>query len=199
MAQVVDYGSDLWKLSSWVDFDDGVVRRYLISSHAPTRFRRTSGLQEAAAAMWGLDDAAWGSLTLRLDQVLKTGDFHFVVAAQRFTDQMRDTVEYLNETCRYGQYFLVELVRLDGNEQIAYAAQVVHGPALRSSSRTPASRANETDFLAAIGDPSYHQAMQQLFATVASCDEPSYSITASTGSTAPARCRRGPRATWPSG
>lgn len=29
VAQVIDYGSDLWRLADWEEFDDGVVHRYL--------------------------------------------------------------------------------------------------------------------------------------------------------------------------
>ncbi len=164
LAQVIDYGSDLWKLSGWTEFDKGVVHRYLKGKHVyPTKYAAAADLREAAVLAWELDDEEWDSLVLRLGKVLATGDFYFVVAAQRFTDQMKDSVRYLNAMTHYGKYFLVELVRLDGKNQKAYAAQVVEKPTARSE---PASRANEDDFLAAIGDTNYREAMRELFYTV---------------------------------
>lgn len=168
LAQVIDYGSDLWKLSGWSEFDEGVVHRYLAGKYVDSKFKAAGSLREAAALAWDLEESEWGSLVLRLDQVLTTGDFHFVVAAQRFTEQMNDSTRYLNETTKYGKYFLVEVIRLDGETQRAYAAQVVQKPARRSgNSGGVASKATEADFLAAIGAPAYREAMSELFSTVA--------------------------------
>lgn len=167
LAQVIDYGSDLWKLNGWSEFDQGVVHRYLAGNYVDPAFKTASGLRDAAVLAWGLDDEGWDALVLRLDRVLSTGDFHFVVAAQRFTEQMKDSTRYLNETTRYGKYFLVELIRLDGKTQKAYAAQVVQKPAARSGGAGgTASKATEVDFLAAIGDAAYRDAMSELFSTV---------------------------------
>jgi hypothetical protein len=166
LAQVIDYGSDLWKLNGWSEFDEGVVHRFLAGRYVDPGSKSTDGLRDAARRAWGLDDQGWEALALRLDQVLDTGDFHFVVAAQRFTEQMKDSVRYLNGTTRYGKYFLIELIRLDGTSQKAYAAQVVEKPSARSAGTATAARATEADFLAAIGDPDYREAMSQLFSTV---------------------------------
>jgi hypothetical protein len=166
LAQVIDYGSDLWKLNGWSEFDEGVVHRHLASKHVDPKFAQAATLRRAAELAWGLSDEDWDALAARLDRVLSTGDFVFVVAAQRFTDAMRDSVRYLNETIRYGKYFLVELVRLDGANRKGYAAQVVEKPATRSTATGTASKANETDFLTAIPDPAYREAVSELFSTV---------------------------------
>lgn len=165
LAQVIDYGSDLWKLSGWTEFDEGVVHRYLTSNHVDPAYKNLAGLRAAATKAWDVDDDAWAALTLRLDRVLDTGDFTFVVAAQRFTDQMHDSARYLNETTRQGRYFLVEIIRLDSADQTAYAAQVVARPSARSASGGPVSKATESEFLAAIGEPAYREAMSELFST----------------------------------
>lgn len=166
LAQVIDYGSDLWKLTGWSEFDEGVVHRHLTSKHVDPALKGASGLRDAAVKAWDLDDDEWAALTLRLDRVLSTGDFVFVVAAQRFTDQMHDSVSYLNETTRHGRYFLVEIIRLDSADQTAYAAQVVARPSARSASGGSVSKATESEFLAAIGEPAYREAMSELFSTV---------------------------------
>lgn len=133
LAQVIDYGSDLWGMFA-AKFDEGVVHRYLTGRHVEQAVKGTASLRQAADHMWGLDEESWDVLAARLEQVLSTGDFHFVVAAQRFTEAMKDAVRYLNEATRVGRYFLVEVVRLDGGGRTAYAAQVVEQPQSRSGS-----------------------------------------------------------------
>ena len=167
LAQVVDYGADLWRLSGWNEFDQGVVHRHLNGPRVDGAYKGCHDLREAAEKAWALDDQGWEVLIGRLDKVLTTGDFHFVVVAQRFTEVMKGTVDYLNEATRVGRYFLIELIRLDGPGQRAYAAQVVQKPASRSSSGGgAASQASEDDFLARIDDPGYREAMSELFASV---------------------------------
>jgi hypothetical protein len=166
LAQVIDYGSDLWKLSGWKEFDEGVVHRYLSGNHVDPAFKSAKSLREAAVQAWSLDSQEWEALTLRLDMVLATGDFYFVVAAQRFTGQMKDSADFLNATTRYGSYFLIEIIRLDSHDKKAYAAQVVQKPSARSAPDKTVSKATETDFLAAIADVSYRDAMSELFSTV---------------------------------
>jgi hypothetical protein len=166
LAQVIDYGSDLWRLTDWKEFDQGVVHRYLNGSSVDAAYKSCPDLYAAATKAWGLDEQEWDSLVSRLDKVLQTGDFNFVVAAQRFTDSMKGTVDYLNETTRSGRYFLIELIRLDGPGQKAYAAQVVQKPPSRSSSGGgAASQTSEDEFLARISDPAYREAMSELFAS----------------------------------
>ena len=40
----------------------------------------------------------------RLAEVLETGDFHYVVSAQRFTTTMQTSLEYMNATMRFGRF-----------------------------------------------------------------------------------------------
>lgn len=166
LAQVIDYGSDIWRLSDWEEFDQGLVRRYLNGPRVDAAYKGCDGLQAAATKAWSLDDQQWQALIGRLDNVLATGDFHFVVAAQRFSDAMKSSVDYLNETTRMGRYFLVELIRLDSQEQKAYAAQVVQRPTRRGAGGGAASRASEDHFLGRIADEEYRDAMSELFANV---------------------------------
>lgn len=167
LAQVIDYGSDLWKLGNWTSFDQGVVHRYLNGPHVQADYKACANLREAAAKAWNLTDEEWELLINRLDVVLSQGDFRFVVAAQRFTPSMKTSISYLNHAAATGKYFLVELIRLDSQGQKAYAAQVVHKPEARTA--TPSggsSKASTEAFLAAIADSTHQEAMEELFATV---------------------------------
>ncbi|WP_396048444.1 endonuclease NucS domain-containing protein [Aeromicrobium sp. UC242_57] len=167
LAQVIDYGSDIWKLGDWAAFDQGVVHRYLNSRWVEPTYAGCEDLQAAATKAWALTSEEWEVLADRLDQVIKSGDFHFVIAAQRFVDPMKVSVSYLNETTQAGRYFLVEVVRLDGAGLMAYAAQVVHKPEARGGAgSSPAAKASEAAFLVAIADPPYREAMSELFASV---------------------------------
>lgn len=161
LAQVVDYGSDLWRLSP-DEFDHGVVRTYLASGHhaGPTG---GTDLTTAVRAAWQLSHDDESALRDRLTQVLRTGDFHYVIAAQRFTPTMERSVDYLNATMRHGRFFLVEIIRLEGAEYVGHAAQVVASPAGRAANGTTG-KANEVDFLERISDGAYRSAMRDIFA-----------------------------------
>jgi hypothetical protein len=164
LAQVIDYGSDLWNLRTVADFDKGVVQRYLAGPHVEPAFEGCQDLRQAVAkTTWELDDAGWDELVRRLEQVLATGDFLFVVAAQRFTASMMASVDYLNATMRFGRFFLVQVIRLEGSGLAAYSAQAIAAPSMSSigPSQVPGG-ANEADFLSAIVNPEYREAMGDL-------------------------------------
>jgi hypothetical protein len=79
---------------------------------------------------------------------------------------MIGSLDYLNSTMRFGRFFLVQLIRLVGSGLAAYSAQVVAAPSKSSGGfgRAPTGGANEADFLAAIVEPAYRDAMADLLA-----------------------------------
>lgn len=166
LAQLIDYGSDLWKLSV-EEFDRGVVQRYLSSGRVDTRSRGATPLATAVATSgWNLSEDELAALFSRLGEVLATGDIHYVVAAQRFTPSMQTSLDYLNATMRYGKFFLVEIVQMQGEELVAHAAQVVSAPPRRSASGTasPAGQADEAAFLTSLSDSDCRDAMRDVIA-----------------------------------
>lgn len=166
LAQLVDYGSDLWRLTV-EEFDRGVVQRFLSSGRADARFRGCASLGDVVMKSgWNLSEDELATFFGRLAEVLTTGDIHFVVAAQRFTPSMQTSLEYLNATMRFGRFFLVEIVQMQGEELVAHAAQVVSAPQRRSSagSASPAGQADEAAFLARIADENYRDAMRDVIA-----------------------------------
>jgi hypothetical protein len=168
LAQVVDYGSDLWQLS-YEDFDRGIVQRYLSKYQASGDLGATTLEEAIAQAGWNLGEIEVEALRSRLTDVLATGDFIFAVAAQRFTTAMTRSVEYLNSTMRRGRFYLVEVVYLAGRDLTAHAAQVVAGPASRAatSASGSAAKANEADFLDAIGVDAHRDAMKDILSACA--------------------------------
>lgn len=166
LAQLIDYGSDLWRLTV-EEFDRGVVQRYLTSDRADPKSRGAKTLAEAVAVSgWNLSEEDLASFIARLGEVLATGDIHFVVAAQRFTPAMKTSLDYLNATMRYGRFYLVEIVQLRGEELVAHAAQVVSAPPRRSSSgsSSPAGQADEAAFLSGLANSYYRDAMRDVIA-----------------------------------
>lgn len=164
LAQLIDYGSDLWRLSV-EDFDRGVVQRYLASGRVDAASKGASTLAEAVARSgWDLGEEGWAAFVSRLEDVLATGDIHYVVAAQRFTSAMQTSLEYLNATMRYGKFYLVEIVRMQGEELVAHAAQVVAAPSRRSQTGASGSagQADEAAFLSGLADDAYRDAMRDV-------------------------------------
>jgi len=164
LAQLLDYGSDLWRLGL-AEFD-AIVQRYVRSERVSAEFRGANDLDEIVArGNWALGDEDRDLFRSRIAEVLATGDFVYVVASQRFTEAMRSTLEYLNATMRYGQFFLVEVVQLVGSSMSAHAAQVVARPSRKSSAASPggssAARTN-ADFLAELPDERFREAMGQV-------------------------------------
>jgi hypothetical protein len=167
LAQLIDYGSHLWRLSL-EDFDRGVVQRYLSSRHCDAAYFGAGDLDGAIARTgWALGVDELAALYSRLVEVLETGDFHYVVSAQRFTPAMQVSLEYLNATMRFGRFYLVEIVQLEGAELTAHAAQVVAAPQKRSASSSAGSpsQADESEFVAGIGSESYRNAVRDLLSS----------------------------------
>ncbi len=167
LAQLIDYGSDLWRLSL-EDFDRGVVQRYLAGGHCTPSFVGAGDLAGAIARTnWNLTDEERSSLEGRLSDVLSTGDFHYVVAAQRFTSAMQTSLEYMNATMRFGRFFLVEIVQLAGADLTAHAAQVVAAPPKRGvtgAGGAAASQADEAALMAGTADEAYRNALRDVLA-----------------------------------
>lgn len=169
LAQLIDYGSDLWRMTV-EEFDRGVVQRYF----AGTRAGNPGHDLESAidACPWELDPEERSELHARLADVLETGDFFYVVAAQRFTEQMKSSLEYLNSTMRVAQFYLVEVIQLTGADLTAHAAQVVASPPRKQAGSHAGNRsrdrADQETFLASLPAEAERAAMAELFDACAS-------------------------------
>ena len=169
LAQLIDYGSDLWQMTL-TDFDQGVVQRFLASSYCDPAYKSATSLRELVeGTAWALDDDGWDQLQDRLKHVLEVGDFDFVVAAQRFTPAMLSSLDYLNATTRYGRYFLLQLVQLAGSDLEAYSAQMVGKPSQATSGTTngpKAGQVKEAEFLESLSDEGYRSAVADILSAI---------------------------------
>jgi hypothetical protein len=161
LAQLIDYGSDLWGMT--VDeFDKGIVQRYLEGPHCPPAWKACKTLAGLADQAWPADEFDRDEFTDRLAKVLGDGDFHYVIAAQKFTPQMTRTLEYLNTVAQAGHYHLVQMIQFNGPDMTAYAAQSITSPTARRRA-TAGSGASETSFMATLDDDAYRQALSDIF------------------------------------
>jgi hypothetical protein len=162
VAQLVDYGSDLWQMTL-AQFEQTVVVRYFSGKQCPDlKFKNLQSLDEAAMVRWPEMPtadrlAAWE----RLSDALTKGRFHYVAIAQKFTRTVERTVEYLNATGGASSFYAVELVHFSGASVAAFETRTVVRP--MSSMRSPSTLANLATLLAAIDDEDYRHALSDFF------------------------------------
>ena len=139
LAQVLDYGSDLWGLS-YDEFEQSVALRYFKSKRVDAvRLKDCDSLVEAAAVVWQdeeLTEEEIASFRDRITASLRRGAFHYIIVAQRFTSPMEATAQYLNSSMPDSHFSLIEMVRFKGGDVDAFEARSI----LRGMA-TPGSRA----------------------------------------------------------
>ncbi len=164
LAQLLDYGSDLWRLT-FEEFESTVAVRYFAGSHcdrdSPTF--RCASLEAAARASWpDLEADGYARLRDRLTTALERGSLHYIVVAQRFTEPMEATAAYLNYIAPDASFYLVEMVRFTGPGLDAFEGRAVLRPAARPA-RTASSLATEAAFLDAIADDGHRDVAERFF------------------------------------
>lgn len=165
LAQLLDYGSDLWQMSVDV-FEESVARRYFTGSHClpSSPVKGVKSLDDAAKAVW--DDISTDEMAAmreRLVRSLAEGAFYYVVVAQRFTTPMESTADYLNWIAPKARFCLVELVRFTGDGLSAFEARTVLKPTSQTPKSVQGASLDEAAFLGAITDDRYRQALTDLF------------------------------------
>ena len=165
LAQLLDYGSDLWGLSI-EDFESRVAGPYLAGKHAG---EGDVSLDATLAAAWGAqpDDAVgWQE---RLKAQLRDGSFHYITVAQRFTPSMLRTLRYLNATSRVARFSAVEMIRFEGGGIGAFESRVVAAAETASgmTAQAKAALSGVEALVSGIADDTYRHALTDLFASIA--------------------------------
>ena len=160
LAQLLDYGSHLWGMEYEV-FEEAVPRSYFASDRCPSGspvWRKTS-LEDASRVLWpDVADEEISDLRGNLSKNLKDGRIRYIAVAQRFTEQMLKTVDYLNAQMQNARFYAVELVRFKGDEVSAFEARTVLKPARASTSGSgPTDRQR---FLEAFSNEEYRDAVR---------------------------------------
>jgi hypothetical protein len=167
LAQLLDYGADLWRMDPEV-FETTVTVSYLATKHCPATdpARDAPSLREAARRTWPhLDDEALDAFERRVAARLDDGGFHFVLAAQRITRNSRTTIEYLQQTHATGSFHAVELVKFvdSSGATVAYEGRAVTAVAKPSGPRRPStSKGDPQTVLSAIDDAGYRESLDEL-------------------------------------
>jgi hypothetical protein len=167
LAQLLDYGADLWRMDFEV-FEATATVSYLATDHCPIGdpARGATSLSEAARRTWPhLGDEELAAFERRIAARLEDGGFHFVLAAQRITRNLRSTIEYLQQTHATGSFHAVELVKFvdDSGTTVAYEGRAVTSPARASRSRRAATTKGDPQaVLEAIDDVAYREALAEL-------------------------------------
>lgn len=172
LAQLLDYGSDLWGMTL-EEFETRVAQRYFRGPHCPAgTVLPGASLDEAVTKMWGStvhDAVDWRE---RLQAQLRDGSFHYIAVAQHFTPSVLRTLRYLNATMKSSRFSAVELVRFSGEDYGVFEARVVAAaelrPGVKGSAKT--ALAGVDDLCATITDDEYRHHLQDLFEALARFD-----------------------------
>lgn len=163
IAQLFDYGSDLWRMSR-EEFESTVALRYFASDHCrDDRLKGKASLDEAAREVW--PDMSEEEMILfhdRLASQLSTGAFHYVIVAQSFTPTMARTVEYLNAAMAQARVYAVELVRFAAEGVSAFESRTAIKPEAPAGETRRAEPVNEARFLEQIPDADYREALREI-------------------------------------
>jgi hypothetical protein len=175
LAQMLDYGSDLWGMTL-EEFETRVAQRYFSSPHCPPgTIAPGASLDQVLSQAWGtttVDDAVdWRE---RLRAQLRDGSFQYIAVAQRFTPPVLRTLRYLNAAMKAARFSAVELIRFTGDQHGAFEARFVAGaePAKGAAGATAgkAALAGVDELLATVTDDDYRHHLQDLFDGLADVD-----------------------------
>ena len=166
LAQVLDYGSDLWQMTL-EEFERKAVLRYFAGTQAAgTALARCHSLDEAIALTWpDLSDEELASFKERLSVDLSDGTFTYVVAAQKLTDAMSRTAQYLNVHHKGSRFFLVEMVRFTGDgasSNEVFEARTVLRPDAATAVGPRGSRLTRDALIEQIADEDYAEAIGRI-------------------------------------
>jgi hypothetical protein len=113
LAQLIDYGSDLWG-TTLEEFEERLAVPYFTGDQcakdAPAR--GSSTLMDAITRSFP-SDVDPDELLRRLRADLRSGAFTYVLAAQSLTPAMERSMDYLNNTMSDARFYGVELVKFE--------------------------------------------------------------------------------------
>jgi len=173
LAQLLDYGSDLWGMTL-EEFETRVVRQYFDGHHCPPAAgMKGVTLEHAVLKAWPAEPEDAVDWRERLQAQLRDGSFLYVAVAQRFTPSVLRTLRYMNEAMKAARFSAVELVRFSGKEHTAFEARFVAGasPAVgKGSGSAKLALAGVDELLANVTDDDYRYHLHDLFDTLGGID-----------------------------
>lgn len=164
LAQLIDYGSDLWQLS-YEEFEGLVPLRYFASDRCDEEELKGIGSLEAAAQLkWPeLEEEELSAMRETLSSQLSTGSMHYALMAQRFSPPILRSIEYLNHISS-SNFYAIEVVRFIGEEVEAFESRVLLRPMAKK--REPSSTLNESDFISKFDGAAHSEAVKDIIRAV---------------------------------
>ena len=169
IAQMLDYGSDLWAMD-YEQFERDVAVSHFHSSHCEDdNLSGQNSLIDAALATWpDMTEDDQSAFVEGIRHRLDNGNLAYALVAQRFTDSMFKTLEYMNKITTETRFFAVEIVRFTAEGVSAFETRTVLQPAriqARRSSSASAGTIDQKQFLESIEDENYREALRSILGT----------------------------------
>ncbi|MDO8532315.1 MAG: PD-(D/E)XK nuclease family protein [Dehalococcoidia bacterium] len=164
VAQLLDYGAQLWRLS-YEDFETSVAVKYFRSNECKdTALQRKATLREAVDAKWPTPKDAdaqpqWDKVRSNIERQLASGSFHYVIAAQSYTEAVLKTIRYLNDAMRTARFYAIEVVCFKGDAMSAFESRTVWKP---NPPVGNTQRITRGQFLTSLTDESYRKTIGDL-------------------------------------
>lgn len=145
LAQLIDYGSDLWG-TTLEEFEERYAVPYFTGGQcaADAKSRGCTTLADAIAQTFP-SDVDSDEIVRRLGDDLRTGAFTYVLAAQSLTPHMERSMDYLNNTMSDARFYGVELVKFEEREGrlTAFEGRTVIAPRVERKSALASERREE--------------------------------------------------------
>jgi hypothetical protein len=146
VAQVLDYGANLWKYGQ--NFDDFISR----VEEQLNKAQHVS-LNERLREFYGLDEEETDSFRQTMRQNLSEGSFKFVVLMDALHEGLKDLIVFLNQNTRFSLYAVeVEYYKHDGFEIVIPKLFGAESPKLGGGSPSTRRKLTEAEFLKVLGD-----------------------------------------------
>src|ERR1019366_5559760 len=146
VAQVLDYGANLWKYGQ--NFDDFISR----VEEKLNKAQHVS-LNERLREFYGLDEEETDSFCQSMRQHLSEGSFKFVVLMDALHEGLKDLIVFLNQNTRFSLFAVeVEYYKHDGFEIVIPKLFGAESPKLGGGSPPTRRKLTEAEFLKVLGD-----------------------------------------------
>jgi len=168
VAQLLDYGSDLWGMTIG-DFEERVVLPYFGGAHFPKNGTPPTSLREAASACWGWaegieGDGEWDLFKERLGQHLQSGQYLYLLVSTDIPDNVRSTMAYLASLSRFrcGAVLIDHYQHKQTGVAIYVPRALVFGETIKDQAR-PTRPVTEQEWLQGVRAPGAREFYAKLF------------------------------------
>lgn len=165
LSQLVDYGSDLWGMD-YDTFEQTVPVRYFGSmSCQDEKYKGLKHLADAVEVLWDISGEDFEPLAAQIRKQLESGEFHYLLVAQRFTSTIEKSIEYMNAKMSGPRFYAVELVRFANDGLNAFESRTILKPAPDPPGGGPRTKITIAEFLAEVPEGDYRQFLEELLDT----------------------------------